>query len=117
MTGRVRARTRTVRLEVPLGVMAVVMLVAFAGLALPARLRIPRLARHPPGAPAAAALFSHVGHGSMPCYTCHPSVFPQALVGFTHREMRQARYCGDCHDGFEAKAIEKMACQECHVEP
>ena len=114
---RVVARGRAVRLRVLFGVMAPLTLAAFAGLALPARVRIPRLAPHPPGAPAAAALFSHVGHASMPCYMCHPSVFPQALVGFTHHEMRQGRYCGDCHDGSESKAIEKMACQECHVEP
>jgi c(7)-type cytochrome triheme protein len=99
------------------GVMAVVMLVALAVLALPARLRIPPLAPHPAGAPAAAAAFSHVGHASMPCYMCHPSVFPQALQGFTHREMGQGRYCGACHSGVGAIAIEKMTCSGCHAEP
>jgi c(7)-type cytochrome triheme protein len=99
------------------GAVAVAMLVALAALALPARLRIPPLAPHPAGAPAAAAAFSHTGHASMPCYMCHPSVFPQALQGFTHREMRQGRYCGACHDGVAAKAIEKMTCSGCHAEP
>jgi c(7)-type cytochrome triheme protein len=99
------------------GVVAIAMLVALAALALPARLRIPPLAPHPAGAPGAAAAFSHAGHASMPCYMCHPSVFPQALQGFTHREMRQGRYCGACHDGVGAKAIEKMTCSGCHAEP
>jgi c(7)-type cytochrome triheme protein len=93
------------------------MLVTLAGLALPARLRIPKLAPHPAGTPAAAALFSHAGHSRMACYMCHPSIFPQALVGFTHQEMRLGRFCGDCHDGVEATAIEKMACGKCHAEP
>jgi c(7)-type cytochrome triheme protein len=93
-----------------------VMLVAWAGLALPARLRIPRVAPDPPGAPT-AALFSHAGHDFMACYVCHPSIFPQAPLAFSHREMLQGRYCGACHDGVEATAIEKMACQECHAEP
>jgi c(7)-type cytochrome triheme protein len=99
------------------GVMAFVLLVAFVGRALPARLRIPPLEPRPAGAPAAAAAFSHVGHASMPCYVCHPSVFPQALQGFTHREMRQGRYCGACHAGVNARAIESMTCSECHAEP
>ena len=97
-------------------VVALTMLGAIAALALPARLRIPPLAPRPAGAPGAAAAFSHAGHASMPCYLCHPSLFPQALQGFTHREMGQGRYCGACHDGVEAKAIEKMACSGCHAE-
>jgi c(7)-type cytochrome triheme protein len=100
-----------------LALVGLVMLVALAALALPARLRIPKLAPHPPGTPGAAAAFSHAGHAAVACYMCHPSLFPQALRGFSHREMRQGRYCGACHDGAEATAIEKMACQECHVEP
>ena len=109
------ARPRMARPRAALG--ALVMLVAFAAWALPPRLRIPKVAPHAPGAPAAAAAFSHVGHAAMACYECHPSLFPQALQGFTHREMREGRYCGACHDGAGAKAIEKMACQECHAEP
>lgn len=117
MLCRAMARRQYQRALGRAGVMAAVTLVAFAGLALPARLRIPPVAPHPAGAPAAAAAFSHVGHASMPCYMCHPSVFPQALQGFTHREMRQGRYCGACHAGVNAKAIEKMTCSECHAEP
>jgi c(7)-type cytochrome triheme protein len=117
MRPRAMARRQLLRASGLAGVMAVVLLVALVGLALPARLRIPPLAPHPAGAPAAAAAFSHVGHASMPCYMCHPSVFPQALQGFTHREMRQGRYCGACHDGVGATAIEKMTCAGCHAEP
>jgi c(7)-type cytochrome triheme protein len=97
--------------------MGLVLLGALVAMALPARLRIPRLAPHPPGAPGVAAAFSHVGHGPMPCYACHPSIFPQAPLGFSHREMRDGRYCGACHDGVGATAIEKMTCQDCHAEP
>jgi c(7)-type cytochrome triheme protein len=117
MRRRARVRRQFLRGLGLAGVMSVVMLVALAGLALPARLRIPPLAPHPTGAPGAAAAFSHVGHASMACYMCHPSVFPQALQGFTHREMRQGRYCGACHDGVTATAIEKMTCSGCHAEP
>lgn len=94
-----------------------VLLVALAALALPARLRIPRLAPHPSGTPVAAAAFSHARHSAMACYMCHPSLFPQTLRGFSHGDMRQGRYCGACHDGAGAAAIETMACQECHAEP
>jgi c(7)-type cytochrome triheme protein len=80
--------------------------------AVSARLRIPPLAARtaPP-----AALFSHIEHGQAQCFVCHPSVFPQAPLGFTHAEMRESRYCGSCHTGTEARAIEGMACQECHA--
>jgi c(7)-type cytochrome triheme protein len=110
------AQRKGLRAPALVGLVVLVMLVAVAGFALPGRLRIPKLAPHPPGTPAAAALFSHVRHAAMPCYMCHPSIFPQAPLGFTHAEMRQGRYCGACHDGLEASAIEKLACQECHVD-
>ena len=51
------------------------------------------------------ALFSHRTHQSFGCYACHPSVFPQALVGFTHDDMREGKFCGRCHDGRGAFAI------------
>ena len=111
------AMTRGVQRSSLGALVAVVLLATLGALALPARLRIPKLAPHPPGAPAAAAVFSHVGHSAMACYTCHPSLFPQTLRGFSHGDMRQRRYCGACHDGVEARAIEKMPCQECHAEP
>jgi c(7)-type cytochrome triheme protein len=108
-----RARLRARLLRAP----ALVLLLAVVALAVPERVRIPQLAPHPPGTPRVAAAFSHGRHGAMACYACHPGVFPQALVGFSHREMRQGRYCGACHGTAAATAIEKMACQECHAEP
>jgi c(7)-type cytochrome triheme protein len=77
----------------------------------PAVLRIPR--RNPNAAP---ALFSHRTHGSFGCYACHPSVFPQTLVGFTHAEMREGQFCGRCHDGRTAFAIPGATCARCHVD-
>jgi c(7)-type cytochrome triheme protein len=93
-----------------------VLLLAAAVLAFPERVRIPKLSPHPPGAPSAAAVFSHGRHTAMACYGCHPGIFPQAPVGFSHREMLQGLYCGACHGRGEAPAIGKMACQECHAE-
>ncbi len=58
--------------------------------AFPAVLRIPHKAPAGPALPP-PALFSHRSHQSFGCYACHPSLFPQALVGFTHAEMRQDR--------------------------
>jgi c(7)-type cytochrome triheme protein len=83
--------------------------------AFPAVLRIPR---RNPGAAAVPprALFSHRTHGSFGCYACHPSVFPQAPIGFTHAEMREGRFCGRCHDGATSFPIEGAACGRCHVD-
>jgi c(7)-type cytochrome triheme protein len=80
--------------------------------AFPAVLRIPRKNPGPPVPP--PALFSHRTHATFGCYSCHPSVFPQALVGFTHAEMREGRFCGRCHDSGTAFAIEGAACGRCH---
>ena len=86
------------------------------GAAFPAVLRIPR---RNPGAAAFPphALFSHRSHGSFGCYACHPSIFPQqTLVGFTHREMTEGKFCGHCHDGRTAFAIAGTDCARCHVD-
>jgi c(7)-type cytochrome triheme protein len=83
--------------------------------AFPGVLRIPR--REPGAAPTPpTALFSHRVHGSFGCYGCHPSVFPQAPVAFTHEDMRQGRFCGHCHDDRTAFAIQGAACGRCHVD-
>ena len=108
---------RRARFRARLVVAPFALLVAAVALALPERVRIPQLAPHPPGAPRAAAVFSHGRHAALACYTCHPGIFPQAPLGFSHREMRQGLYCGACHGTGAAVAIEKMACQECHAEP
>lgn len=84
------------------------------GAAFPATVRLPRRdPKHAPGVP--AALFSHRGHAAMGCQVCHPSVFPQAPVAFTHEEMKAGRYCGTCHDGGVAFAIAGAACGGCHA--
>jgi len=85
------------------------------GAAFPAVLRIPR---RNPGAAAfpPRALFSHRTHQSFGCYACHPSVFPQAAVGFTHAEMQEGKFCGRCHDGQIAFAIPGATCARCHVD-
>jgi c(7)-type cytochrome triheme protein len=82
-------------------------------LALPDTVRIPQVkprASTPPG-----ALFSHVAHGTYRCYACHPSVFPQALQAFTHADMNAGRFCGSCHDGHEASAVNRTPCESCHA--
>jgi c(7)-type cytochrome triheme protein len=85
------------------------------GAAFPAVLRLP------PRSPATvravpAALFSHRAHQSFGCFACHPSLFPQAPLGFTHEDMRQDRFCGHCHQGAIAFAIEGASCARCHAQ-
>ncbi|MCP3097960.1 hypothetical protein LZ198_03615 [Myxococcus sp. K15C18031901] len=78
----------------------------------------PQDVRLPPLEPRAApvpARFSHWAHETQRCYTCHPGVFPQAPLGFTHQDMREGRYCGSCHDGRAAKAPASMRCEACHA--
>jgi c(7)-type cytochrome triheme protein len=83
--------------------------------AFPAVLRIPRAGS--PDAPRTPpeALFSHRTHGTFGCYACHPSVFPEAPLGFTHQQMREGRFCGHCHDGAHASAVETKLCGACHA--
>jgi c(7)-type cytochrome triheme protein len=83
--------------------------------AFPAVLRIPPKKTTPPQA-LPWAMFSHRSHETYGCYACHPAVFPQRLVGFTHQEMQQAQFCGRCHDGAIAFAIPTAACGRCHVD-
>ena len=95
-------------------VLALLLSSAALAAAFPAVLRIPR--RNPAAAVPPRALFSHRTHQSFGCYACHPSVFPQALVGFTHEEMQAGRFCGRCHDGRTAFPIPGAACARCHVD-
>jgi c(7)-type cytochrome triheme protein len=82
--------------------------------AFPSSLRIPRKdAGHATSIP--LALFSHRTHGSLGCFACHPSVFQQAPLGFTHEEMSRGRFCGRCHDGRVAFAITGRLCGDCHA--
>jgi len=86
---------------------------ALAAVAYPATLRVPR--RNPGVTGVPAALFSHRGHAALGCQACHPTVFPQARVSFTHDDMKAGRYCGACHDGGVAFAIAGAACGGCHA--
>lgn len=84
-------------------------------LSMPDAVRIPIVEDHPAGAPADAALFRHGRHDQYTCAGCHPSLFPAWRAGFTHRDMNEGRFCGVCHDGTAASAIETLACGSCHV--
>jgi c(7)-type cytochrome triheme protein len=61
------------------------------------------------------ARFSHWSHRSAQCFACHPSVFPQAVTGFTHESMQAGQHCGACHEGRTARAIGDMKCEACHA--
>lgn len=81
---------------------------------MPATVRIPIVREHGKGDPEKAALFSHWGHNQYFCYTCHPTLFPQAAQGFTHDELDDGKFCAVCHSGRIAKSIDDMECTACH---
>ncbi|HEY0713353.1 MAG TPA: c(7)-type cytochrome triheme domain-containing protein [Polyangia bacterium] len=83
-------------------------------MAFPSRVRIPRAKEHRPFAPADLAVFSHTAHEPMRCYQCHPSLFPQDRVAFTHADMDAGRFCGACHDARGAPAVASYSCVSCH---
>ena len=60
------------------------------------------------------AVFSHWGHSQYACYACHPSIFPQEAVGFTHRDMDEGRACAACHNGEQAWPVRGTKCGVCH---
>ncbi|MCA9601588.1 MAG: cytochrome c3 family protein [Polyangiales bacterium] len=78
----------------------------------PEEVRIPPLKSRPMPPP---ATFSHWGHNHRQCYSCHPTVFPQSRMGFTHQDMQAGQFCGACHDGARAKAVIAMKCEGCHA--
>ena len=82
----------------------------------PDTIRIPPVIEHGKGDPPDPALFSHWKHGRFYCYTCHPSVFPQRRLGFTHEDMDEGRFCGTCHDGKRAFSPDDddVECESCH---
>ena len=96
------------------GLLAIALSSVAVGAAFPAVLRIPRknagVTAPPP------ATFSHRTHQTFGCYACHPTVFPQAPVGFTHAEMREGKFCSRCHDSHGSFAIENAQCARCHVD-
>jgi c(7)-type cytochrome triheme protein len=98
--------------------MAAVALLAglpLVALAIPATVRVPRHKDARPFAPAAQALFSHRGHEPLRCFQCHPNLFPQARVAFTHADMDQGRFCAGCHEGSRAPAVNSYPCEACHA--
>jgi c(7)-type cytochrome triheme protein len=97
-----------------IAVLAALMFTRRSDGAMPATIRIPIVRAHGKGDPAAAALFSHWSHGELNCFACHPSLFPQALVGFTHDDLDAGRYCAACHDGKSAWAVDDQECKACH---
>ena len=107
-----------------MGVVAVVAIVGFilvppSAMTMPESVRIPIVEPHGTGEPPDAALFSHWTHSQYQCYECHPSIFPQRKLGFTHADMRQGKFCAACHDGNLAWHFEddsSISCETCHVE-
>ena len=96
-----------------LGVALLMVTATAVGAAYPSALRIPRLEGRAAAVP--EAMFSHRTHGAFGCFSCHPSTFPQAAVGFTHDDMNKGRLCGRCHDGRVAFAVAGTVCARCHV--
>jgi c(7)-type cytochrome triheme protein len=92
-----------------------VLLAPLVGLAVPDTVRIPIARPHPAGTPQAEALFSHWGHNSYRCLACHPSIFPQARLSFTHGDMNQGRFCARCHGATDAPPVPSYRCERCHV--
>jgi c(7)-type cytochrome triheme protein len=84
-------------------------------MAIPTTVRIPRDKDARPFAPAARARFSHPAHGLLRCFQCHPNLFPQDQVAFTHADMDQGRFCAACHEGSRAPAVNSYPCEACHA--
>jgi c(7)-type cytochrome triheme protein len=107
--------SKSVWVGVALGVLLVLPTIA---LTMPESLRIPIVREHGRGDPAEAALFSHWAHDQFRCYSCRPSIFPQALQGFTHDDLDNGHFCARCHDGKKAWSIDDadVECETCHRE-
>jgi len=92
-----------------------VALVPMAVFAIPESVRIPVVEDHD-GEPEHPALFDHWTHDQYRCYACHPGIFPQRKLGFTHDDMDKGLYCGACHDGINAfhPDDDEVECEHCH---
>jgi c(7)-type cytochrome triheme protein len=116
---RLREQRRSTRLAL-VGTVAVLLFAVPASvISMPESVRIPIVKEHGTGDPPDAALFSHWTHAQYHCYECHPSIFPQRKLGFTHADMGRGRFCGACHDGQRAWHFENdpsVSCETCHVE-
>lgn len=92
--------------------LAVALLAAFA--AAPDGVRLRRGSeKRPKDLP--TATFFHSAHGTLQCYGCHPGIFTSPRPRVTHKEMKQGRYCGACHNGRSAVDVKKLECRSCHV--
>jgi len=77
------------------------------------------------GAPAGAAsikpaIFPHWVHRArFRCYVCHPAIFKMELGSseITMDKIRKGEFCGACHNGRVAFAVEFQSCDRCHREP
>jgi c(7)-type cytochrome triheme protein len=73
--------------------------------------------------PVKAVPFNHKGHIEMmgqDCESCHEKFF-QYQIGaaadagdFNHKSFKEGKYCGGCHDGGNAFAMDKE-CTKCHI--
>lgn len=73
--------------------------------------------------PVKAVPFNHKGHIEMmgeDCESCHEKFF-QYQIGaaadagdFNHKSFKEGKYCGGCHDGSNAFAMDKE-CTKCHI--
>lgn len=86
-----------------------------AVMALPESVPIPPAVDHD-GDPEYPAVFDHWTHDQYRCYACHPAVFPQSRMGFTHDQMDEGLFCGTCHDGKAAfhPQDDDVECDLCH---
>ena len=87
---------------------------ANASLGMPPTVRIPIVRAHGKGDPPQAALYSHWSHDQFACYVCHPTLFPQQRMGFTHDDMDAWKFCASCHDGKSAWSFDDADCETCH---
>lgn len=85
--------------------------------AVPNEVRIPIVREHGRTDPPQAGLFSHWTHNEFSCYECHPNIFPQYRLGFTHDDLDAGRFCATCHNGKVAWHVDDAdECEVCHVE-
>lgn len=89
-----------------------------AAIGMPDLVLIPIVKEHGKSDPPVPGRFVHSQHSQYECFHCHPSAFPYARQGFTHRDMDAGRYCGRCHNGVTAWGIRErqIDCETCHVE-
>lgn len=100
-----------------LGALLIVIPAVVIGTPMPESLRIPIVRDHD-GDPPVAALFSHWAHDQYRCFDCHPEIFPQSPLGFTHDDIDAGNFCGRCHNDVIAWSPDNpdTDCETCHRE-